>query len=86
MQRKSFTLKGKRYKLSPKIPAWEIERMVSRFSVMTPDEVISTSIRAAVGENPGWTPKLIQTAVRFALYCHHKNIALYQKVQRGNFI
>lgn len=86
MRPKSFTLDGKRYRLSPEIPLNSIAGHVARYPVGTPDEDICASIREAVGNSRDaslWTPRLILQAERLALSEHRRNQRLYAQVMGG---
>lgn len=71
-QPKSFYLDGKRYRLSPKVPAQLIRWLVMHLHVGDTDERIAESIRERC-TGPGWNPMLTEQAVRYALRCHRVN-------------
>lgn len=77
---KSFTLDGKRHRLDPKIPTGQIEWLVRREHVATGDSEIAAMIRERA---TGWSDRLINQAVAYAIKCHRDNQDLYRHVYRG---
>ena len=73
---KTFTLDGKRHRIPPELPCWQIERAVSRFHVGTPDAEITTEIRRRAEAN-GWPKKVITQGELYALKCHRDNQQLF---------
>lgn len=76
-QPKSFHLDGRRYRLSPRVPAKQIEQMVSLIHIGTPDEGVEAAVRARTG---AWPKPLADQAVRYALMWHRRNQRLYHLV------
>lgn len=77
---KTFTLDGRRLRLSPKVPAHQIKCLVAQLHVGTADGDVVEMIakRAASWPNPTRA-----NACNYALYCHRQNQALYRKVALG---
>jgi hypothetical protein len=78
---KSFTLDGKRHKLDPRVPARQIQWLVDRLHVATPDEDLRGIIAKRAAE--GWPAHCLKQAQEFAVYCHRKNQKMYLFVMRG---
>lgn len=66
-------------------PTWAIRRKLGNTHVGTPDSEVEALIRNAPGieTDARWTPKLIDEAVRFALWQHAENRAEYRCVVNG---
>ena len=64
------------------VPQSEIDFIVGRYHVGTPDEKIAEIIRKKLSKGKG-TPEQIQTCVDYALSVHHEYRQLYQDVMGG---
>lgn len=83
---KSFTLDGKRYRLSNRVPVVEVDYLAGFWHVSTTDQEICDIIRRrAMGKSPrgDWTERAIVATQRYALSRHRANQKLYRYVQRG---
>lgn len=83
---KSFTLDGKRYRLSCRVPVVEVKYLAQFWHVSTTDDEIRDIIRRrAMGKSPrgDWTERAIVTTQNYALSLHRTNQRLYRYVQRG---
>jgi hypothetical protein len=77
----SFTLDGKRFKLSPKVPTHQVERLMAGVHVGTSD----ADVKAMVAKRTKTWPKWAQVQVeRFALKCHRDNQGLFRRVMGGS--
>ncbi len=65
------------------VPQQGIRHIVGRYSVGTPDEVITTKIRKLLRLNIGITAQQERACVRFALAVHAENQRLYNYVMGG---
>lgn len=67
------------------IPTFALRRKLGNVHVSTPDAGVERLVREAPGirNDPRWTPKMIEEAVRFALWQHHENRAEYRAVMSG---
>jgi hypothetical protein len=72
------------------VPTRAVDRMLGRIHVGTPDaEVEATMLRqieVAIGfgaEADAWTPKIQRQTVRYAVWQHHRNQAMYARVMGG---
>ena len=73
---KTFTLDGKRHRIPKGLPCWQIERMVGRFHVGTPDVEITAEIRRRAEAN-GWPKSVTRQGELYALRCHRENQSLF---------
>lgn len=64
------------------IPTSQIDMIVGRFHVGTPDEEIAREIERLT-DMPGWTPAARKLAIKYALDRHHKNARLATDIALG---
>ena len=67
-----------------KIPKRQIDFIVDRFHVGTPNRDIEADIRGRADRSPDWTPATTTAAVKYALKRHGDNIELYCRVMGGH--
>lgn len=78
MQPKSFTLDGKRHRISPLVPMGQIKWLVGRMHVRDSDSLIRHAIEKRAAAQPGWTKATTEQAVKFAIACHRENQRLFR--------
>lgn len=81
---KSFTLDGKRYRISTTLPTGTIEYLARFWHVSTTDAEICDIIRRRAMDAPrraDWPERMIAQAQRYAMSRHRANQKLYRYVQ-----
>ena len=68
--------------MKKQIPKGQLDCVVDRFHIGTPDSEIEADIRRMCG-NLNLTPGLINAAVKYALRRHDNNVSLYQRIVRA---
>jgi len=72
----------KRKTISQQVPRGQIDWLLARVNVCTPDEEIAADFAHHATINNA-SPALIRAVVEYALKRHHKNLADYRAVMRG---
>jgi hypothetical protein len=72
--------------VSSPCPTYAISRKLGNVHVKESDAYVEDMIRTAPGidKDPRWTDKMVDEAVRFALWRHHENRAEYRAVMSGS--
>jgi hypothetical protein len=82
MQTATSSYGRKGIRVSDACPTRAIRRRMGSVHVTAPDHYIEEMVRKGVKDSKDarWTPKLINEAVRYALWIHHENGAEYGAV------
>ena len=74
-------------RVDPLVPTHAIDRRLGRIHVGTSDGDIVALIEEAIEQSKDrekYTPTIKRQTVRYALWRHHENLALYALVMRGS--
>lgn len=73
-------------RVHPLVPTHFLDWKLDRLHAATPDAEVVALIEASLATttDPRWTPALRRQTVRYALWRHHRNFALYAAVMTGS--